>query len=79
MSSALYISSLLDKRYIHILGLSEHWQFKHNLYFLDSINSNYVGFGIADNDVLLFSNIKVGRGVVALCGYQVFIKIYITP
>ena len=41
MSGASYIRSLLDKRQIHILGLSEHWLFNHNLHFLDSINSNY--------------------------------------
>ena len=63
MSSALYISSLLDKRQTRILGQSEHWLFKHNLHFIDSINSNYVGFGIADNDLLVNSNIKVGRDI----------------
>ena len=58
MSNALYISSLLDKRQTHILGKSEHWLFKHNLHFFDSINSNCVGFCIAGNDLLLDSNIK---------------------
>ena len=78
MSSASYISSLLDKRRIHILGLSEHWLFNHNLHFLDSINSNYVGFGIADNDLLLNSNRRVGKGGVAIL-WRSSLSNYISP
>ena len=78
MSSASYISSLLDKKHIHILGLSEHWLFNHNLHFLDSINSKYVGFGIADNDLLLNSNRRVGKGGVAIL-WRSSLSNYISP
>ena len=76
MSSASYINSLFDKRHIHILGLSEHWLFNHNLHFLDSINSNYVGFGIADNDLLLNSNRQVVREALQYCGVVLYLTIY---
>ena len=78
MSSTSYISSLLDKKHIHILGISEHWLFNHNLHFLDSINSNYVGFNIADNDLLLNSNRGVGKGGVAIL-WRSSLSNYISP
>ena len=52
MSSASYLSAFLDRNEVHIIGLSEHWLFNHNMHFLESINSEYTGFGIAVNNAL---------------------------
>ena len=49
------LSSFLDRNEVHIIGISEHRLFNHNMHFLDSINSENTGFGIAD-DSLLFNN-----------------------
>ena len=70
MSSASYLSSFLDRNEVHIIGISEHWLFNHNMHFLDSINSEYTGFGIADNS-LLFNNCRnTGKGGVALLWHK---------
>ena len=66
MSSASYLSSFLDHNGVHIIGISEHWLFNHNMHFIDSINSAYTGFGIADNSLLLNNNRNIGKGGVAL-------------
>ena len=62
MSSASYVSDLLMKENVYILGLSEHyWLYQHNLHFLQAINSSYNCFGICDHDLDIPSNRKVGR------------------
>ena len=66
MSSASYISSFLEQKHLHILGISEHWLFNSNLHFLDSISSEYVGFCTTDSDLVWPSNRKVGKGGVAV-------------
>ena len=53
MSSASYANKLLKKHQIDILGLSEHWLSDSNINFLESINRNYTGFGVSDNDLRL--------------------------
>ena len=70
MSSALYLSSFLDHNGVHINGISEHRLFNHNMHFLDSINSEYTGFGIADNSLILNNNRNIGKGGVALLWHR---------
>ena len=70
MSSASYASDLLMNENIHILGLSEHWLYRHNLHFLQAINSNYNCFGICDHDLDNPSNRKVGKGGVAILWHR---------
>ena len=66
MSSASYASDLLLNENVHILRLSEHWLYRHNLHFLQAINSNYNCFDICDHGVDNPSNRKVGKGDVAI-------------
>ena len=70
MSSASYLSSFLDRNEVHIIGISEHWLFNHNMHFLDSINSKYTGFGIADNSLLFNNSRNIGKGGVALLWHK---------
>ena len=70
MSSASYLSSFLDRNEVHIIGLSEHWLFNHNMHFLESINSEYTGFGIADNSLILNKSRNIGKGGVALLWHR---------
>ena len=69
MSSAS-LSSFLDRNEVHIIGISEHWLFNHNMHFLDSINSEYTGFGIADNSLLFNNSRNIGKGGVALLWHK---------
>ena len=70
MSSASYLSSFLDRNEVHIIGISEHWLFNHNMHFLDSINSEYTGFGIADDSLLFNNSRNIGKGGVALLWHK---------
>ena len=70
MSSAAYTGSLLDKKSLHFLGISEHWLCPHNLHFIESIHRDYTGFAVCDNDLLLISRRKVGKGGVALLWHR---------
>ena len=66
MSSALYLSDLLDSEIIDICGISEHWLYPTDLHFLNSINPNYTSLGICDSDLNVYRNRSVGKGGVAL-------------
>ena len=70
MSSASYVSDLIMKENVHILGLSEHWLYQHNLHFLQAINSNYNCFGICDHDLDIPNNRKVGKGGLAILWHR---------
>ena len=70
MSGASYASDLLRKGNIKVLGLSEHWLYRHNLHFLQSINCSYNSFGVCDNDLLMPSNRRVGKGGVAILWHK---------
>ena len=70
MSSASYLSSFLDRNGAHIIGISEHWLFNHNMHFLESINSEYTGFGITDNSLILNNSRDIGKGGVALLWHR---------
>ena len=64
--SASYANKLLKKHQIDILGLSEHWLSDSNIHFLESINRNYTGFGVSDNDLRLANVRRLGKGGIAI-------------
>ena len=66
MSSASYISDFLEKFGVDICGISEHWLFSYNLHFLGSIHNQYDYHAIADPDLALVCNRKVGKGGLCL-------------
>ena len=47
-----YITREPERHKTYVCGISEHLIFHHNLHFLDSINSNHVGFGVTDKIVI---------------------------
>ena len=65
MSGSVYLSNILDQTDVDICGVSGHWLYNNNLYFLQSINSKYKCFAISDADLLKPSRRKVGKGGVA--------------
>ena len=70
MSGASYAGDMLKRKEIHFLGISEHWLYRQNLHFIDSINANYTGFGVCDNDLMMPSSRKIGKGGVALLWHR---------
>ena len=78
MSSASYVSNLLEKKALHFFGISEHWLYPQNLHFLDTIHRDYTGFGVCDNDLMSISRRKVGKGVAALLWHRALNDI-VTP
>ena len=70
MSGASYAGDLLKRKEIHFLGISEHWLYRQNLHFIDSINANYTGFGVCDNDLMMPSSRKIGKGGAALLWHR---------
>ena len=66
MSSASYLSSALKRFDIDICGVSEHWLYKKDLHFLDSIHRLYNYAAVSDFDLERPSKRKVGKGGVAL-------------
>ena len=66
MSSVSYLSSALQRFDIDICGISEHWLYKKELHFLDSIHRLYIYAAVADFDLERPSKRKVGKGGVAL-------------
>ena len=65
MPSASYLSSALQRFDIDICGISEHWLYKKELHFLDSIHRLYIYAAVADFDLERPSKRKVGKGGVA--------------
>lgn len=63
MSSAFYLSKMLQKENIDICGVSEHWLSAHNIGFLDSVDPSYNNMGKIENGYLKQHN---SRGGVAL-------------
>ena len=66
MSSASYLSELLDNNDIDVCGIAEHWLFNHDMHFLDCINNKFICHSIADPDLLLPSNRRVGKGGICI-------------
>jgi exonuclease III len=48
MSSAGYLSDILDEGNIDICGLSEHWLTQKNFHFMDSISSEFMHYTVCD-------------------------------
>ena len=66
MSSANYLSGFLDDNDIDVCGISEHWLYRDNLSFMNSIHGNYTSMSISDSDLDLPSKRKVGKGGICL-------------
>ena len=66
MSSAYYLSNLLDSEVIDVCGISEHWLYQSELHFLNSIHSDYTGLGVCDSELNIYRGRIVGKGGVAL-------------
>ena len=66
MSSGSYLGHVLGAYDIDICGVSEHWLYKKDLHFLDSVDSDYNYSAVSDSDLELPSRRKVGKGGVAL-------------
>ena len=66
MSSASYLNEFLSVNNVDLIGISEHWLYRHDLHFLDCINNKYTSFAISDPDLDLPSNRRVGKGGVGI-------------
>ena len=66
MSSASYLCKTLTYLHINICGISGHWLLHNSVHFLDSAFKNYRYIVKCDNDLLLPSKRKIGKGGVAL-------------
>lgn len=66
MSSCKYLCNVLHDHKIDICGISEHWLFEKDIFFLDKIDPAYVSHSVSDNDLKLPNNRKVGKGGVAI-------------
>ena len=65
MSSASYLCDLLTDGEIDICGISEHWLPLDNLFFIDTIISDYDYFAVCDESVNLYGSQKMNKGGVA--------------
>ncbi|XP_053388470.1 uncharacterized protein LOC128551599, partial [Mercenaria mercenaria] len=70
MSSASYLSDFLENHNVDICGIAEHWLYNHNLRFLDQINTKYISHSIADSDLNIPGNRRVGKGGIAILWNQ---------
>ena len=66
MSSSTYIERVLNKFNIDVCGISEHWLYQKDLFFLQSIKCKYRFAATSDMDHEIPSRRKVGKGRVAL-------------
>ena len=66
MSSASYLSKALKSFDVDVCGISEHWLYKKDLHFLESIHKSYNYSAVSDFDLERPSRRKVGKGGVAL-------------
>ena len=66
MSSVSYGSEFLEKFGMDICSIREHWLFSYNLHFLGSIQNKYDFHAMADADLDMVSNRKVGKGGLCL-------------
>ena len=51
MSSDSYLGRTLEQLSVDICGVGEHWLYKNDLHFLDSINSTYKYAAVSDSDL----------------------------
>ena len=75
MSSSSYLVELLNNNAIDICGISEHWLYEKNLYFLESLDNNYKSYAVSDFDLKRPSNRKVGKGGVAILWHDKLINV----
>ena len=66
MSSASYLSKALKSFDVDVCGIYEHWLYKKDLHFLESIHKSYNYSAMSDFDLERPSRRKVGKGGVAL-------------
>ena len=66
MSSGSYLGSVLKHLDIDICGVCEHWLYKKDLLFLESVHSSYNYSAVSDFDLERPSKRQVGKGGVAL-------------
>ena len=70
MSGASYVSHLLGRHQLQILGLSEHWLNSSNLHFLSSIHKDYLAYGVIDKDLRTLGCRTIGKGGVAIMWHR---------
>ena len=70
MSGASYVSHLLGRHQLQILGLSEHWLNSSNLHFVSSIHKDYLAYGVIDNDLRTPGCRTIGKGGVAIMWHR---------
>ena len=66
MSSGSYLGHILGTYDVDFCGVSEHWLYKKDHHFFDSIDKSYNNFVVSDFDLEVPSRRKVGKGGVAL-------------
>ena len=66
MSSGSYLGRTLELLGVDICGISEHWLYRNDLHFLDSVHSSYRYAAVSDFDLEKPSRRKVGKGGVAI-------------
>ena len=66
MSSGSYLGRTLEILSVDICGISEHWLYRNDLHFLDSVHSSYRYAVVSDFDLEKPSRRKVGKGGVAI-------------
>ena len=66
MSSCSYLCDILNKWSIDICGVSEHWLYEKDLYFLDCIDKMYRSHAVCDSGLNAPSARRVGKGGVAI-------------
>lgn len=70
MSSASYLSDILNKKAIDICGISEHWLYQKDLNFLNEIDNNYHSHAVSDSVLMLPGRRRVGKGGVAILWHK---------
>ena len=67
---AFYLSHLLGRHQLQMLGLSEHWLNSSNLQFLSNIHKDYLVYGVIDNDLRTPGCRTIGKGGVAIMWHR---------
>lgn len=70
MSSSTYLCNILNEKAIDICGISEHWLYEKDLYFLNEIDNNYHSYAVSDAALSLPGRRRVGKGGVAILWHK---------
>ncbi len=65
MSSAQYISNILEKYSIDIIGITEHWLFPNSMDFIRTLHKDYEGVGVCSAKADPLASHHRGQGGVA--------------